>query len=181
MLIKLDTFYSAYGSYHNNPVNKLIHIFCIPTLVVTGVSMMLYLNEQFCNVDTMYSINIGSVVLGVLLSGYLLIDLLAGLVCSLFYGGLMLLINWAYYVHWVDQRDTIWPFIFYIHLAAWIGQFIGHGVFERRAPALLDNIFYAGIAPFFVILEVFILFHFVLFRYYLIQAINQMSRKVHKA
>ena len=34
-------------------------------------------------------------------------------------------------------------------------QFIGHGVFERRKPALLDNIFQAFYAaPFFVLLEV---------------------------
>jgi uncharacterized membrane protein YGL010W len=28
----------------------------------------------------------------------------------------------------------------YIHLGSWIVQFIGHGVFEGRAPALLDSL-----------------------------------------
>ena len=28
----------------------------------------------------------------------------------------------------------------WIHVTAWIAQFLGHGVFERRAPALLDNL-----------------------------------------
>jgi len=27
-----------------------------------------------------------------------------------------------------------------VFTAAWVGQFIGHGVFERRAPALKDNL-----------------------------------------
>lgn len=27
-----------------------------------------------------------------------------------------------------------------VFAGAWIGQFIGHGVFERRAPALKDNL-----------------------------------------
>ena len=42
-----------------------------------------------------------------------------------------------------------------IHVVAWAFQFIGHGVFEKRAPPLLDNIFQAFLqAPFFVWLEV---------------------------
>jgi len=46
-----------------------------------------------------------------------------------------------------------------IHLFSWVAQFIGHGVFEGRAPALLDNLVQAiFLAPFFVWLE--ILFYF---------------------
>ncbi|PNX97310.1 putative endoplasmic reticulum membrane protein [Trifolium pratense] len=49
--------------------------------------------------------------------------------------------------------------IFQVVLAAqlfcWTGQFIGHGVFEKRAPALLDNLAQAFLmAPFFVVLEI---------------------------
>ncbi len=41
-----------------------------------------------------------------------------------------------------------------IHIAAWILQFIGHGVFEGRAPALLDSWDQAFItAPLFVLME----------------------------
>lgn len=40
-------------------------------------------------------------------------------------------------------------------LAGWIAQFLGHGVFEGRAPALLDNLFQAlFLAPLFVWLEI---------------------------
>ena len=41
-----------------------------------------------------------------------------------------------------------------IHVIGWIAQFIGHGIFEGRAPALLDNLFQAiFLAPLFVWLE----------------------------
>lgn len=41
-----------------------------------------------------------------------------------------------------------------IHVVAWVLQFIGHGKFEGRAPALLDNLFQAiFLAPLFVWLE----------------------------
>ena len=32
------------------------------------------------------------------------------------------------------------PSIIAIHVLCWIAQFIGHGVAEKRAPALLDNL-----------------------------------------
>ena len=42
-----------------------------------------------------------------------------------------------------------------VHLVGWIIQFIGHGVFEGRAPALLDSLDQALITgPMFVLLEV---------------------------
>jgi len=41
-----------------------------------------------------------------------------------------------------------------IHIFSWIAQFIGHGAFEGRAPALMDNLVQALVlAPFFVWME----------------------------
>lgn len=41
-----------------------------------------------------------------------------------------------------------------VHVVSWILQFIGHGTFEGRAPALLDNLVQAVfLAPLFVWLE----------------------------
>ena len=41
-----------------------------------------------------------------------------------------------------------------LHVVAWVMQFVGHGVFEGRAPALLDNLFDALVmAPLFVFIE----------------------------
>ena len=42
-----------------------------------------------------------------------------------------------------------------VFLISWIAQFVGHGVFEGRAPALLDNLVQAlFLAPFFVWMEI---------------------------
>lgn len=41
-----------------------------------------------------------------------------------------------------------------IEIVAWVAQFVGHGVYEKRAPALLDNLLQAFVlAPFFVFIE----------------------------
>ncbi|KAL8712388.1 MAG: hypothetical protein Q9220_003236 [cf. Caloplaca sp. 1 TL-2023] len=45
-----------------------------------------------------------------------------------------------------------------LHVGSWIAQFTGHGVFEGRAPALLDNLVQAlFLAPFFVWMEILFL------------------------
>jgi uncharacterized membrane protein YGL010W len=42
-----------------------------------------------------------------------------------------------------------------INIVSWLAQFVGHGKFEGRAPALLDNLYQAlFLAPFFVWFEV---------------------------
>ena len=41
------------------------------------------------------------------------------------------------------------------HILSWLAQFVGHGIFEGRAPALLDNLVQAAfLAPFFVWMEI---------------------------
>lgn len=46
-----------------------------------------------------------------------------------------------------------------LHVLSWIAQFVGHGVFEGRAPALLDNLVQAlFLAPFFVWMEILFFF-----------------------
>lgn len=42
-----------------------------------------------------------------------------------------------------------------VHIFSWLAQFVGHGIFEGRAPALLDNLVQAlFLAPFFVWMEI---------------------------
>jgi uncharacterized membrane protein YGL010W len=46
-----------------------------------------------------------------------------------------------------------------IHIVSWLAQFVGHGAFEGRAPALLDNLVQAFLlAPLFVWMEVLFFF-----------------------
>lgn len=58
----------------------------------------------------------------------------------------------------LDEKEGLFNgnFFYYIvalHLVAWCTQFIGHGIFEKRAPAILTNILFLFLAPFFETLE----------------------------
>ena len=74
-------------------------------------------------------------------------------------GGLLapLLIGGTAYMNHLSSTygssATNWSLV--VQGVAWILQFVGHGVFEGRAPALLDNLVQAFfLAPFFVWVEV---------------------------
>jgi len=63
------------------------------------------------------------------------------------------------YLTALDQNtDTFGGHLFsialIIHLLGWIAQFVGHGKYERRAPAIATNIVFAIMAPFFVLFEI---------------------------
>ena len=46
-----------------------------------------------------------------------------------------------------------------LFLGSWMAQFVGHGAFEGRAPALVDNLVQAFVlAPFFVWMEILFFF-----------------------
>ena len=54
-----------------------------------------------------------------------------------------------------QDPDTTLKAAIAVHVACWVLQFIGHGAFEKRAPALVDNLVQAlFLAPMFVWLEV---------------------------
>merc|ERR1719472_453654 len=87
---------------------------------------------------------------------YLMMDPVAGGLGAL----LMLVLNqWTYGLVAAGSPVAgfpLWQAVLGFHIVAWIAQFIGHGVFEGRAPALLDSWDQAFItAPLFVLLEIF--------------------------
>ena len=51
--------------------------------------------------------------------------------------------------------DLAWKYALGAHIVGWVAQFIGHGVFEGRAPALFDSLFESLLmAPMFMCIEV---------------------------
>lgn len=81
---------------------------------------------------------------------YILLEPIAGSALSI-----LLFAGTAYGKHLTEVHGAtanFWAVCGFV--AAWIAQFVGHGLFEGRAPALLDNLFQAlFLAPLFVWLE----------------------------
>jgi len=96
-----------------------------------------------------FETNYATLMAVVYLAYYLLLEPIA----ALLYAPQMIIIVLTATAFGKDPSHT--PSIIAIHVLCWIAQFIGHGVAEKRAPALLDNLLGAVVlAPFFVHLEI---------------------------
>jgi uncharacterized membrane protein YGL010W len=77
-LSKFAKFFIAYGEYHNNKINKFIHLICIPILTATLLGLMQYINYRFLFSGTIFEINCASLFFTISSCLYLYGDLFVG-------------------------------------------------------------------------------------------------------
>lgn len=156
-LFDLERHFAFYGAYHSNPVNVLIHVLFVWPIFYTSLVLfhftppIVHLPISFAGVDGI-DLNFGFV--AALFYGlfYLAMDRKAG-----FLAALLCILCWFGSDRLAGRLgfSLAWKVVLASQLFCWTSQFIGHGVFEKRAPALLDNLSQALLmAPFFVLLEV---------------------------
>jgi len=155
MALNLEKQLRFYGAYHHDPVNIGIHMICVPIILWTTFTLFtnsgpliplppsLTIPHLDLNAGTLFCLSYCAL--------YILLEPVAGTAFSL-----LLLGSTAYGDHLVSHYGMTANYCAAAgFVASWVFQFVGHGVFEGRAPALLDNIFQAFfLAPLFVWLEV---------------------------
>jgi len=114
--------FAFYGAYHSNPINQWIHIVCVPIIFSTSIELLL----RFCAPFFL------AIILLFYIASFVKMHPLAGLAYApllLFYGymGAKIL------PHHPSLSLSLW-------VVSWVAQFVGHGIYEKRAPALLTNL-----------------------------------------
>lgn len=146
-----------YGAYHRDKTNILLHIIGVPTIATTALYFFSHLKLAF--IDSLLSSSSATALL-VPAGGASVADLLIALygvsflfmepVAAALYLPVLFGMRHVGCVMLQGKRDLAIG----LHVAAWIMQFIGHGVFEGRKPALFDSFFQSvHAAVFFVWLE----------------------------
>ncbi|KAJ2851195.1 hypothetical protein IWW36_001334 [Coemansia brasiliensis] len=162
-IFSIRTEFSKYGEYHANKVNIAIHMIFVPTILWTslGITTRLFPQELFTYPPLVSQIlsyipgpsplaNASTIAMMAYTLFYMILDPIAGvLIAPVIYS--FLITSQQYAIHCSDSIKVMLA----LFVIAWVAQFIGHGVFEKRAPALVDNLVQALVmAPFFVFLEV---------------------------
>merc|ERR1712224_744095 len=103
----------------------------------------------------LFDLNLGLVLYLFTSFMYLNVDLVSGILSTIFYG-VGYFVGRTMYLNAVANgtTDDLWRPVLTVHIVCWIAQFVGHGVFEKRAPALMDNLLLTLVAPDFVIIEI---------------------------
>ncbi len=145
-----------YASYHHNDTNKLIHIFFVWPIFFTAQIFLFYAGTPPDVITNLFPpgfpVNWTLIASIAYATYYFFIEQpgLAGPLASA-----LVLTGYVVTKYLVEQYPIIWIPALVIHIFAWAAQIYGHQVYERRAPAFLDNIVQALVmAPLFVLLEV---------------------------
>ncbi|KAE8693941.1 NAC100 protein [Hibiscus syriacus] len=162
-LFDLENHFAYYGAYHSNPINILIHTLFVWPIFFTSL-ILFYFTPAFYDLSQAgilpsgfnhaLVLNYGSAFSFFLGLFYVVLDKKAGslaafLCLACWLGASSIAAKLGY--------SLAWKVVMVAQVLCWSGQFLGHGVFEKRAPALLDNLVQAILmAPFFVLLEPFL-------------------------
>ncbi|KAF1941047.1 DUF962-domain-containing protein [Clathrospora elynae] len=147
-----------YGAYHRDPTNVAIHIACVPVLLATGFlfgtnTPTLPIRHPALLARLNLPLNLGTLAAATYSTLYLLLSPnIAGLAVT------PAILGFASLANRLTQRydkTRVNSIAVAVHVMSWVLQFIGHGKYEGRKPALLDNLVQAlFLAPLFVWYEV---------------------------
>jgi uncharacterized membrane protein YGL010W len=146
-LNKFQKYFYDYGCYHNNIINIIIHVICVPIIVFTLGKISEHYVVHVAGLAYNYPFY---ALIGIIVPNWIYVDPILGTLTSIQYIGTSLLtegLDFSYGKYSSIQVLAL------VHIVAWIAQFIGHGAFEKRKPALMDNIVLTANAPYFVNLE----------------------------
>lgn len=142
---------ALYKSYHWNKVNVAIHLVCIPIIFVTILAAVSPVNlagseHPYVNLSLLTAIIYGAY--------YIYLDYRVGIPTALAIFALTFYIKSYVLLLTPAELTHFRNVMLLIHVGSWLAQFYGHGVHEKRAPALLDNLVQALVlAPYFVVFE----------------------------
>ncbi|PLW20451.1 hypothetical protein PCANC_08333 [Puccinia coronata f. sp. avenae] len=172
-IFNLEDQFLFYGQYHHNPVNIIIHLVCVPLIFFTSLILAHYFSlfpktdltwltgplefpqflvrtGLFGASGTTYALNLATLTSLGYAGYFILLEPVAGLLYApiLFaFGHWSNLLVDTFPDSYVSPTLALWTL-------SWIMQFIGHGHFEKRKPALIDNLFQSIVlAVFFVWIE----------------------------
>ena len=135
-----SNYYLFYKKYHQNKINKLIHLFCIP-LIVWSFCVLLnnltILSHFKFNNSNIFTIDLD-------LSAYICLFYLIiyTFIESSTFFPMFLYLTFIYFTSYFFNLYVIKSIMYalFINIFSWIMQFIGHFFFEGNRPALMDSL-----------------------------------------
>lgn len=137
----VDTWLDEYSESHRNPTNELLHLICVPAIVLAGLGFLSLLPVPAFMASISASLNWAVIAVAATLAYYCTLSPRLAL------GMLPLLVLGLWLVSVLQQVPLpLWATCLAIFVVAWIGQFIGHAV-EGRRPSFFKDAQFLLIGP----------------------------------
>ncbi|HEV2495206.1 MAG TPA: Mpo1-like protein [Terriglobia bacterium] len=133
----LDSLWADYDAHHRSAGNKYCHMLGIPLIIVGLLGLLLALPHF-----DLGGLPIDLAILLVFGVGVIYVFLDAKL------GAAMFAVDVVFYL---IARQLNWKLALALFVLGWVLQFIGHGVYEKHAPAFSKNLAHLFVGPLWVL------------------------------
>ena len=133
----LRAHFNDYAAFHGTPGNKACHYIGIPLIVLT---LFTFLSSVPLFVVAGYTVTLAEVVLTLTTLYYLTLDPLLAVLMAIVSTGLMVL-----------SRQIPLSLALALFVVGWIFQYIGHYVYEKKAPAFYQNATHLLVGPLWIL------------------------------
>jgi uncharacterized membrane protein YGL010W len=137
----VEQWFGEYGESHSNPGNELLHIICVPPIVMTVIGFLWSIPVPGFFTGISPWVNWATIAIALAVVYYFSLSVTLGIGAAI---GLAIL---AYIVSWLDTLAwPLWLTCLVIFAVGWIGQFIGHHI-EGKRPSFMKDIQFLLIGP----------------------------------
>ena len=137
----VEQWFGEYGESHSNPRNELLHIICVPAIVLTVIGFIWSIPVPAAFSEISPWLNWAMIVIALAIAYYFTLSMSLGI------GAAISLVILAFLVRFLDTLPwPLWLTSLVIFVVAWIGQFVGHAI-EGKRPSFFKDLQFLLIGP----------------------------------
>ena len=137
----VEQWFGEYGESHSHPRNEMLHIICVPPIVLTVIGFLWSIPVPAAFAALSPWLNWATIAIVLSIVYYFSLSAALGLGAAIALGIM------AYIVSWLDTLAwPLWATCLVIFVIAWIGQFVGHAI-EGKRPSFMKDIQFLLIGP----------------------------------
>jgi uncharacterized membrane protein YGL010W len=137
----VEQWFGEYGESHRHPRNELLHIICVPPIVLSVIGFLwaVPMPEPVQRISPW--LNLATLLVAAAIVYYFTLSVSLGIGSAI---GLVLM---AGIVSWLDTLPwPLWLTCLAIFVTGWVGQFIGHAI-EGKRPSFFKDVQFLLIGP----------------------------------
>ena len=137
----VEQWFGEYGESHQNPRNELLHIVCVPAIVLSVIGFLWFIPVPATFSEISPWLNWATLVTAAAIVYYFSLSVALGLGAATGLAILLYAVSWLSALAW-----PLWITSLTIFVVAWIGQFIGHAI-EGKRPSFFKDLQFLLIGP----------------------------------
>ena len=145
----VQQWFDEYGESHSNPSNELLHIICVPPIVMTVIGFLWAIPVPQAIAEVSPWLNWAVLAVAAAIVFYFRLSVALGIGATIGLTALLFAVRWLDTLSW-----PLWLTCLVIFVVGWIGQFIGHSI-EGTRPSFFKDVQFLLIGPIWLVSHIY--------------------------